>query len=77
VEFVEHQKLQGGGIDCRVGHPAKTRAAEPRKQNHDRQDAALLLKLLTENRFPSIWMPSTSTRYVLILNFWLTVPQKG
>jgi hypothetical protein len=24
------------GIDCQVGHPAKIRAAEPRKQKHDR-----------------------------------------
>ncbi len=47
------------GIDCQVGHPAKIRAAEPRKQKHDRRDAVLQLKLLVENRFPSIWMPST------------------
>ena len=50
------------GIDCQVGHPAKIRAAEPRKQKHDRGDAALILKLLAENRFPSIWMPSTEQR---------------
>ena len=42
------------GIDRQVGHPAKIRAAEPRKQKHDRRDAALL--------FPSIWMPSTELR---------------
>src|SRR2546426_6027935 len=47
------------GIDCQVGNPAKIRAAEPRQQKHDRRDAALLLKLQVENRFPSIWMPST------------------
>jgi transposase len=46
------------GIDCQVGHPAKIRAAEPRKQKHDRRDAELILKLLVENRFPSIWRPS-------------------
>jgi hypothetical protein len=46
-------------IERKVGHPAKIRAAEPRKQKHDRPDAALLLKLQVENRFPSIWMPST------------------
>jgi transposase len=39
------------GIDCQVGHPAKIRAAEPRKQKHDRRDAALVLQLLVENRF--------------------------
>jgi transposase len=46
------------GIDCQVGHPAKIRAAEPRKQKHDRRDADLILQLLVENRFPSIWRPS-------------------
>jgi transposase len=46
------------GIDCQVGHPATIRAAEPRRQKHDRRDAELLLKLLVENRFPSIWQPS-------------------
>jgi transposase len=49
-------------IECRVGHPAKIREAETRKQKHDRRDARLLLKLLAENRFPSIWMPSTEQR---------------
>ena len=52
------------GIDCQVGHPAKIRAAEPRKQKHDRRDAALVMQLLAENRFPSIWMPSSEQRDV-------------
>jgi transposase len=48
------------GIECRVGHPAEIRAAETRKQKHDRRDAQLILDLLTmEGRFPVIWMPST------------------
>src|SRR5712671_1784017 len=38
------------GIECRVGHPAQIRAAEPRKQKHDRRDADLILKLLAESR---------------------------
>jgi len=46
------------GIECRVGHPATIRAAEPRKQKHDRRDADLILKLLVEKRFPAIWLPS-------------------
>src|SRR6202022_416164 len=46
------------GIECRVGHPAEIRAAEPRKQKHDRRDADLIPKLLMENRFPAIWLPS-------------------
>jgi hypothetical protein len=37
-----------------VGHPAEIRAAEPRKQKHDGRDADLILKLLTEKRFPAI-----------------------
>ncbi len=46
------------GMECQVGHPATIRAAEPRKQKHDRRDADLILKLLVENRFPRIWLPS-------------------
>ena len=46
------------GIECLVGHPAEIRAAEPRKQKHDRRDADLILKLLVEDRFPSIWLPT-------------------
>ena len=50
------------GIECRVGHPAKIRAAETRKQKHDRRDARLILDLLTKGDFPAIWMPSTEQR---------------
>src|SRR5215469_5314580 len=46
------------GIECLVGHPAEIRAAEPRKQKHDRRDADLLLSLLVEERFPTIWLPT-------------------
>lgn len=46
------------GIECRVGHPATIRAAEPRKQKNDRRDAELTLELLAENRFPTIWLRS-------------------
>jgi transposase len=46
------------GIECRVGHPSQIRAAEPRKQKHDRRDAELILRLLAEDRFPAIWLPS-------------------
>jgi transposase len=46
------------GIECLVGHPATIRAAEPRKQKHDRRDAELILTLLAENRFPAIWLPT-------------------
>jgi transposase len=51
-------------IECVVGHPAQIRACEPRKQKHDRRDAQLLLTLLSEDRFPSIWMPPIELRDV-------------
>jgi len=50
--------LEELGIECQVGDATKIRAAEPRKQKHDRRDAELILKLLVEKRFPAIWMPS-------------------
>ena len=55
------QLLEELGIECRVGHPAKIRAKETRKQKHDRRDARLELELLMEDRFPTIWMPRTSS----------------
>src|SRR5438309_8152417 len=55
--------LEELGIECRVGHPAKIRAAETRKQKHDRRDARLVLDLLIkEDGFPVIWMPSSEQR---------------
>jgi transposase len=54
-------------IECRVGHPAKIRAHEPRKQKNDRRDAKLLLDLLVEDRFPEIWMPSSEQRDIRAL----------
>src|SRR5437660_12749509 len=56
------QLLEELGIECRVGHPAKIRAKETRKQKHDRRDARLELELLLEDRFPTIWMPSSEQR---------------
>jgi len=55
------------GVECVVGHPAKIRACEPRKQKHDRRDALLLMQLLAEGRFPRIWMPSVEQRDVRAL----------
>jgi transposase len=59
--------LEELGIGHQVGHPAEIRKAETRKQKHNRRDAALLLKLQVENRFPSIWMPSTELRDLRVL----------
>jgi transposase len=54
--------LEELGMECQVGDAAKIRAAEPRKQKHDRRDADLILKLLVENRFPTIWLPPKELR---------------
>jgi transposase len=55
------------GVECLVGHPAKIRTHEPRKQKNDRRDALLLMHLLAEDRFPTIWMPSVEQRDVRAL----------
>jgi transposase len=46
------------GHDLWIGDAAKIRASDSRQQKHDRRDAALILKLLLEGRFPRIWVPS-------------------
>ena len=61
------QLMEELDIECVVGHPAKIRACEPRKQKHDRRDAQLLLSLLSQNRFPTIWMPSIEQRDIRAL----------
>ena len=48
----------GLGHDLWTGDAAKIRACDVRAQKHDRRDAALILKLLLEGRFPRIWTPS-------------------
>jgi transposase len=50
------------GHDVWIGDAAKIRASEVRQQKHDRRDAALLLKLLVEGRFPRIWTPSDEVK---------------
>jgi len=45
-----------------IGDAAKIRACDVRQQKHDKRDAALLLKLLVEGRFPRIWTPSSEQR---------------
>ena len=54
--------LEELGIESRVGHPAAIRKAETRKQKHDRRDAELIRRLLQENRFPQIWLPTAEQR---------------
>lgn len=54
--FVE--MASAAGHDVWIGDAARIRASDPRQQKHDRRDAALLLKLLLEGRFPRIWTAS-------------------
>jgi transposase len=54
--FVEMATTLGHNVW--IGDAAKIRASEVRQQKHDRRDAALILKLLREGRFPRIWTPS-------------------
>ena len=58
--FVE--LVTGLGHEVWIGDAAKIRASEVRQQKHDRRDAALLLRLLVEGRFPRIWAPSSQQR---------------
>jgi transposase len=45
-----------------IGDPAEIKAKRVRKQKYDREDARLLLRLLRENNFPKIWVPSPENR---------------
>jgi transposase len=54
--------LVGLGIELWIGNAAEINARRVRKQKTDRLDAQLLLKLLLENRFPRIWVPSPENR---------------
>jgi transposase len=45
-----------------IGDAAQIRAAYVRKQKTDKRDAAHVLKLLLEDRFPRIWVPNRDER---------------
>src|SRR5690349_13833274 len=50
------------GFELWIGDPAEIKTKRVRKQKTDREDARLILKLLRENRFPKIWVPSPENR---------------
>ena len=50
------------GIEVWIGDAAEIKTKRVRKQKTDRNDAHLLLKLLLENNFPTIWVPSPGNR---------------
>src|SRR5262249_19862718 len=53
--------LEELGIECQVGDATKIRAAEPRKQKHDRRDAELILKLWWRNGFRRSGCPTRNS----------------
>jgi transposase len=50
------------GIELWIGDAAEIKSRRVRKQKTDRNDAALLLKLLVEDNFPRIWVPGPENR---------------
>jgi transposase len=50
------------GIEVWIGDAAKIKTKRVRKQKTDREDARLLLRLLREDNFPRIWVPSPENR---------------
>ena len=57
VEMVQKQ-----GHEVWIGDAAQIRASYVRKQKTDKRDAAHILKLLLEGRFPQLWRPDAATR---------------
>ena len=49
-------------FELQIGDAAEIRTKRVRKQKTDRQDAQLILRLLLEDRFPQIWVPSSENR---------------
>lgn len=56
--------MQELGFELWFGDAARVRASVVRRQKTDRRDAEQLLRLLMENRFPRIWVPSLEVRDV-------------
>jgi len=54
--------LQRLGHEVWIGDAAEIRASYVRQQKTDRRDAAHILKLLLEGRFPRLWTPSREQR---------------
>ena len=50
------------GFELWIGDPAEIKAKRVKKQKTDRNDARLLRRLMLENNFPQIWVPSPENR---------------
>ena len=58
--FVEMVEDLGHGVW--IGDAAAIRASYVRRQKTDKRDAAHILKLMMENRFPRLWTPDREQR---------------
>ena len=54
--------LEGLGHQVWIGDAAQIRASYVRRQKTDRRDAEHILRLLMENRFPRLWVPTAAER---------------
>ena len=50
------------GFEVWIGDPAEIKARRVKKQKTDRKDALLLLRLMREDNFPQVWVPSPENR---------------
>jgi len=50
------------GFELWIGDPATIKTKRVKKQKTDREDARLLLRLMREDNFPQIWVPSPENR---------------
>src|SRR5881392_1306110 len=58
--FIE--RVQDLGHEIWIGDAAQIRASYVRKQKTDKRDAAHILKLVVEGRFPRLWTPDREQR---------------
>jgi transposase len=59
--WLEHLLVELGH-ELWLGDAGRIRAMEVRKQKTDRRDAELLLRLMIQERFPRLWVPSQEQR---------------
>ena len=50
------------GFEVWMGDPAEIKAKRVKKRKYDREDARLIRRLMLENNFPQIWVPSPENR---------------
>jgi len=67
------------GHEFWLGDAGEIRRQDGRKQKHDKRDARLILRLLREERFPRIWIPTVEERDLrqLLLHRWHLVRMRA